>query len=166
MKPVFQRIEHDPAKGAWGDCHRAALASLLELPLSAVPHFTEGAPADWRDRERAWLAERGLRPVLVEIPAADQAEALRHASDANPDPAAFYLLSGQSSVDGLPHDVVCRGARVVHDVDPDAIPGQPALSGPLESGRFVACFMVPADTPPGMRAPRRPAMPGMHAAMP
>lgn len=35
MKKIFQRIVH---KGK-GDCSRAAIASMLELPLDAVPHF-------------------------------------------------------------------------------------------------------------------------------
>lgn len=85
MKPVYQREQHDPARGVWGDCHRSALASLLELPLSDVPHFAKGGRADWRERERAWLAGMGLEPALAEIPAADQGEALRLAARINPD---------------------------------------------------------------------------------
>lgn len=155
MKPVYQREQHDPAAGIWGDCHRAALASLLELPLSAVPHFTRGARTDWRERERAWLAGMGLEPALAEIPAADQGEALRRAARINPDPASHYLLTGSSSTDGLTHSVVCLGDRVAHDPDPEAVKGLPALSGPIrELGRFVACFMVPLS--PSMRAPAAP----------
>lgn len=39
MTPVDQTILHDPQTGAIGNCMQAAIASLLDLPLDAVPHF-------------------------------------------------------------------------------------------------------------------------------
>ncbi len=41
MIPLMQRNHHDPANGIYGDCHRAAIASLLELPMDDVPHFCD-----------------------------------------------------------------------------------------------------------------------------
>lgn len=46
MRPVKQSLIHDPANGVQGDCQRAVIASLLELPLSSVPHFGEIAQGD------------------------------------------------------------------------------------------------------------------------
>lgn len=43
MKPVDQVIVD---KGV-GDCMRAAIASLLELPLDAVPHFLINGSRWW-----------------------------------------------------------------------------------------------------------------------
>lgn len=164
MKPVYQQEQHDPEKGIWGDCHRAALASLLELRLSDVPHFCKGGAPDWRDKERAWLAGRGLLPILGAVPVNTQADALRYIASINPDPEKCFILSGESSVDGLNHSVICLGERVVHDTDPEALKGQPALSGPMRDvgNFFVACFVV--SLLPGMRAPKPPraASPGFH----
>lgn len=42
-----------------GDCMRAAVASLFELPLEEVPHFV--AYGDWWGVWTTWLEERGLR---------------------------------------------------------------------------------------------------------
>lgn len=39
MIPVNQEIIHDPENGIYGDCMRACIASLLELPISEIPHF-------------------------------------------------------------------------------------------------------------------------------
>jgi len=164
MRPVYQQEQHDPVKDIWGDCHRAALASVLNLPLNDVPHFCKGGAPDWRDRERAWLASRGLLPVLLAIPGADQGEALRYASAVNPAPGQHFILSGTSAVDGLNHSVVCLGERVAHDPDPEAMKGQLALSGPLPTiGQFIACFLMPL--PLGMKPPQQPATPGFRSML-
>lgn len=64
MKPQRQLIEHCPAEGRYGDCHRACLATILDLPVEAVPHFFRAEnferPGVAKVEERAWLAERGL----------------------------------------------------------------------------------------------------------
>jgi len=46
MKPVNQEFVHNPETGQWGDCQRAVIASLLELPISEVPHFGQIAQGD------------------------------------------------------------------------------------------------------------------------
>lgn len=51
----------DP-RGIPGDCLRTAVASLLELPVEAVPHFALfDAPGDWFEVFTMWLRGRGLR---------------------------------------------------------------------------------------------------------
>lgn len=39
MTPIDQEFEHDNPPGTQGDCFRATLASLLDLPIEQVPHF-------------------------------------------------------------------------------------------------------------------------------
>ena len=39
MTPVDQQILNNPEQGAVGDCARAVIASLLDLPYGDVPHF-------------------------------------------------------------------------------------------------------------------------------
>jgi hypothetical protein len=46
MKPVDQEFVHRPDIGQHGDCQRAVIASLLELPITEVPHFLQDANGD------------------------------------------------------------------------------------------------------------------------
>jgi hypothetical protein len=41
VTPVDQEFLHQPEQGQHGDCMRACLASLLDLPLQSVPHFAQ-----------------------------------------------------------------------------------------------------------------------------
>lgn len=60
MKPVAQRILHDPENGQYGDCMRATIASLLELPSEQVPHFYEkGTAEDFDATLREFLQSLG-----------------------------------------------------------------------------------------------------------
>lgn len=54
--------------GTPGDCYRAALASLLDLPAATVPHF--GLYLSWWDETRRWLQLRELD--LAYLPADDE----------------------------------------------------------------------------------------------
>jgi hypothetical protein len=63
MTPIKTTVAHDPANGTYGDCFRAVMASLLDLPITDVPHFFETGN---RDIQASWtavdtfLALRGL----------------------------------------------------------------------------------------------------------
>ncbi|MGW5477693.1 hypothetical protein [Streptomyces sp. NPDC004008] len=65
MKPVTQTILHGDPSGRPGDCLRAAVASLLELPLLAVPHFVEYD--DWLERLAAFCMEHGYQPIMCSL---------------------------------------------------------------------------------------------------
>lgn len=43
-----------------GNCLQAAIASVLRLPLEAVPHFALFRGGSWRDALHLWAAGRGL----------------------------------------------------------------------------------------------------------
>jgi len=51
--------------GTPGDCYRAALASLLNLPAEDVPHF--GLYLSWWDETRRWLQGRGQDLAYAEV---------------------------------------------------------------------------------------------------
>jgi hypothetical protein len=57
MTPVFQRIV-DPNRG---DCHRAAIASVLDLTIDEVPENTTSAHVEER-----FLSERGLCAIHLD----------------------------------------------------------------------------------------------------
>lgn len=113
MKPLKQRFRHDPDNGIWGDCHRAAIASIFELPLDEVPHFldkgvdsTIGAAA-----QDAWLATRkmGSFSVAFDIELIDLLEMMAiNATD------VFWILGGTSR-NQVNHSVVACGGLILHD---------------------------------------------------
>lgn len=62
VKPVTQSILHGDPSGRPGNCLQAAVASLLELPLDAVPHFVEYE--DWEERLRDFCLAHGFRALM------------------------------------------------------------------------------------------------------
>lgn len=134
MTPVKQRFLHRPDEGQFGDCHRAAVASVLDLPLDEVPHFYEGgrAAAEAERVEREFLRSRGLVPVVVAFEA-DIGRVLKAMGAWNA--GTHYLLGGMSK-NGVGHTVVCLGGEIVHD---PAIDGS-GIVGPMEDGLFWITF--------------------------
>lgn len=62
MIPHTQTIYVNDPRGIPGDCMRTAVASLLDLPTEAVPHFALFAgPGDWYDAFALWLKGQGLQ---------------------------------------------------------------------------------------------------------
>jgi hypothetical protein len=65
MTPVDQLFSGDNAvTGIPGDCWRACIASVLDLPADEVPHFvslywSEEDPTLWYFETASWLKERG-----------------------------------------------------------------------------------------------------------
>jgi hypothetical protein len=52
MTPQDQEFIHAPERGQHGDCMRACVAALLDLPIAAVPHF---AQLDAEGKGNFWL---------------------------------------------------------------------------------------------------------------
>lgn len=61
MKPIMQTITTVPG----GDCFRACVASILEMPIVVVPHFCDTSEANWLAGLLRWLKPQGLYPVYV-----------------------------------------------------------------------------------------------------
>lgn len=62
MIPHTQTIFVDDPRGIPGDCMRTAVASLLDMPVEAVPHFVLfEEPGVWFEAFNLWLRGRGLR---------------------------------------------------------------------------------------------------------
>jgi hypothetical protein len=141
MIPIFQENNHDPGNGVWGDCHRAALASLLELPLHRVPHFGDGGPDGevFHERVCQFLLPKGYVPLTVayygdESDPEQLGRVLWSVGETNP--GVFYLLGGQSTT-GVNHTVICQDDHIVHD---------PARKGggivaPLDTGYYEVTFL-------------------------
>lgn len=140
MIPLKQRFRHDPDNGVTGDCHRAAIASVLELSLDEVPHIMDGMPSAEVAQERndAFVATLGL--VMIDFPfpgGDDPVEGLRivlhNMAVCNRD--VYYLLGGTSK-NGCGHTVVCLNNDIVHD---PVIDGS-GIVGPMEDGFYWVTF--------------------------
>lgn len=144
MISVRQANFHIPARRQYGDCHRAVLASLFEMPLADVPHFCEDGPGPDRfdARVAAWLAERNLSSVTFPLTGSLQSVL---AGISRSCPQSYWMLSGTSR-GGVDHMVICRGAEIVHD----PARGSMGLVGPCSNGYWWATFLTPID-PVSMR---------------
>ena len=105
MRPVDQTryTLHD------GDCFTACVASILELPIAAVPAFVRWGDA-WLDCFDRWLGGLGLSAT--------------HHAGTNPPPG--YSIAGGPSLRfaGRTHSCVALDGVVVHDPHPsrDGLP--------------------------------------------
>lgn len=102
MKPADQT--QFVGEGVGGDCVRASIATILDLPIETVPHFLElgEKPEHWEIELIDWLEERGL--TIWREPGHYLFE-------------GFYLASGQSDR-GVSHMVVYRNGELAHDPHP------------------------------------------------
>lgn len=141
MNPVFQSEPGDAQRIRAGDCFRACVASILELPLPDVPHFFAGQRAGTvmtptlETAMQDWFHRLGLGLVMIPIQADTPNEAM--GIFGNRYPRLYYILIGQS-IKGVNHAVVCRGPYMAHD------PARPAmgLAAPQENGLFIVCVVV------------------------
>lgn len=133
MTPARQLIEHCPAEGRYGDCHRTCFAVILDLPPEAVPNFYRGEnyerPLVAEYEQRAWLAERGLGIATFAFPG-DMSDLagllLMTASWAHDVP---LILGGTSSL-GSNHSVVIMNGAIVCD------PSGNGIVGPLDCDQW------------------------------
>lgn len=114
MKPVNQLILHDPDNEQYGDCFRAVIASLMEMPAEQVPHFIDGpAPVEWISKTNQWLASRGMAYLVIqtEVPWAELFPGVI---------GIYHEIGGPSPRKaGVYHSVVGLDGEVIHDPHPD-----------------------------------------------
>ena len=119
-----QRCIAAPDEG--GDCWRACIASVLDMPAAMVPNFAHLHP-DWDTMiaaAREWLAPRGWSIFRSYISAGwDLDDVLSWFSGNNPH--VPVILTGQSAADPKDnHAVVLLNGRIAHD------PSNAGLAGP------------------------------------
>ncbi len=146
MKPQMMLCDHDPKNGSWGDCHRAAIASLLELDAADVPHFYHGCDVDGgKTGEEAhaevnrWLYDNyQLREISMiftgDTPLVDVLSTID-----NLNPGLHFILGGRSN-SGCGHSVVCAGGEIIHDPSPK----KSGIIGPMNDGLWWVTFLARA----------------------
>jgi len=131
-----QKYGHDPDRGIWGDCHRTAIACMLNMPRDDVPHFHENGPDPEFNRKMAeWLAFRGF--VIATFVFRDDLDVVMGMM-AQQNPGARYMLLGTSAT-GVDHVVVARDDKIEHDPSlKDA-----GIVGPCSQGFYWVELIVP-----------------------
>ena len=124
MTPIKQRRRHNPDEGIYGDCARAAFASILEIPYDDVPDFTfEGKQYE---EIRSWLRRFGYDVCRFYFLGSEPLDTIQERMQSW-NPNIYYLLSGSSSL-GVGHVVVCLNGEIVHDPSLD----NTGIVGPLK----------------------------------
>lgn len=138
MTPLKQRNRHRPEDGVWGDCHRACVASMLDLPLDAVPHFGDGGcdNVEFDRRVREYLASQRIAPVTTifsgsESPLADVLDCVGHLN-----PGMHYIIGGKSRA-GCGHSVIGFDRKIVFDPSLD----ENGIVGPMDDGFYWITFL-------------------------
>ena len=111
-----QMIEHDPSNGRYGDCLKTAVASILDLPIDAVPDFN-GPNYEWNDQNaelREFAATLGLGYAALMLKGSPE-DVLRYMAVSFPQ--GVYLMAGKSAR-GFYHTVICKGGEFLHDPHP------------------------------------------------
>ncbi len=136
MIPFKQIFHHDPANGVWGDCQRAAIASILDRDPESVPHFFhDGCTGDVANKRiDDWLAMINLKMVFVPFADAQLQDVLDLQKRFQP--GLHYMLVGKSRT-GVSHVVVCKDDAIVHDPSlTDA-----GIVGPTDEGLYWVQFL-------------------------
>jgi len=138
MTPQKQLLNHKPPE-SYGDCHRAALASILDLPILDVPHFMHGlGPKEGNEferRQKEFLLYLGLVPICVPFDGSAGLDAVLQTLGAQC-PGIYYLIGGDAGR-GVGHTVVGCGGEIVHDPHPANI----GIIGPMDDGLFWVTFI-------------------------
>jgi len=145
-----QLLRHDPDNGIYGDCWRATVASLLRLPVEAVPHVCNG-PDDGKasERMRAYLDSQNC--ALIQIPFNGEMsldQILDYVGSVSVSGGMHWCLMGTSRT-GCNHVVICKGSEIVHD--PSIT--QSGIVGPASDGLWWAEWVVQRPACDALAAP-------------
>ncbi len=145
MRKVTQEFpDNDLENGIVGDCLRAAIASILDLPRESDPHYMQ---IHWPDGHKAMRAfdkfVAGHGYVLLTLPGPVFMDLFREN-----DVDCYHLIGGIASANGdtAPHACVGLNGKIVHDPNPM----KPGLKGTIEDwtiSLFVKLFSGDKSAP-------------------
>lgn len=136
MTPVKQEFRHNPPH-TFGDCHRAAVASLLGLPLRDVPHFNDAADVtedEFNRRVSRFLAPLGLFSLTLRLgktlDESFETMGLLY-------PGRYYILGGTSKNE-VAHSVIAADEEIAFDPSLD----DSGIVGPMDDGFYYATIIA------------------------
>lgn len=141
MKAQKQLNRHRPEEGIYGDCHRTAIAIILDMDAKDVPHFMDGTPGkgdaeEAHDRIEAWLNARGICTIHVLFPGDMRLNDLLYTVEAcNPRSRPVFILGGTSRT-GVNHSVVCCDGEIACDPSQN----DSGIIGPCDDGFYWVTF--------------------------
>ena len=132
MIPIMQKYKHRPDDGVYGDCHRACIASILELGIDDVPHFLhDGDQEKAHERINQWFEENELRGISIAY------DTYPLTAMKNLNPGMYYILTAMSTND-VGHAVVCLEDQIVHN------PAEGAeIVGPINGFYWIEVLVSP-----------------------
>jgi hypothetical protein len=140
MQKHKNTVKHDPANGSWGNCHQACVATILGLPMEAVPHFYDGGDAlpegVAEARVTDFLAGIGLvRGNIIYDAATSDLDQVLHSTGVMM-PGVAMILGGMSR-SGCGHSVVIMDGEIYND------PTDGGIIGPMPDGYYWLTVFSP-----------------------
>ncbi len=158
MKPLKQQFRHKPEEGIFGDCHRTAIAVILDCDPLDLPHeHRHLGAAEFHKLYDGWLNARGIERISLPFPgeglSVEQALAVPVVWNPN-----LPCIFGGTSGTGVNHSVVAFGGAIF--CDPSLTDA--GIVGPCDDGYYwIDWLVIPphaADRPPAtVRRPGRSA---------
>ena len=114
MIPIDQKILHDPEKELIGDCMKACVASVFEIPMNQIPHF-----ASFNNRGCAFEYVKFLGQHGYGIYAVHPDKDGEHPK-IFPGECEYYFVIGPSPrFKGATHQCIGHKGKIIHDPHPD-----------------------------------------------
>ncbi len=140
MTPQKQINRHRPQEGIYGDCHRTALAVVLDMDARDVPHFMDGNlypdAEEAHDKIEEWLNTRGITTINVLYPGETSLDdVLSTIKCSNHRSKPVFILGGRSR-NGVNHSVVCWQGEIACDPSHD----DSGIVGPCDDGFYWVTF--------------------------
>lgn len=101
MTPVRMEFAHP---GATGDCLRACIASVLDMPRRDVPHFVRSHGGEWFGALYDWAQARAITALYI------------YEMIVEPFPVVWI---GKTARSDDYHAVVAQSGRMIHDPFPE-----------------------------------------------
>ena len=107
-----------------GNCFSACIASILEVPLEALPNLNGYSDDDWWLKTQQWIEENSDYSY-IEVTITTLEEAAYSFGN------SYWIATGKSPRGNCNHAVVFLGGKMVHDPHPDraGLRGDPISAG-------------------------------------
>lgn len=113
MTPTLSLVKHDPPN-SYGDCVRACVASILNMPAELVPHFYHDGcdGVEGTRRMRAYLATLGYGLNGVQYSGEALVTEVLEIMRENATDIYYILIAANASGD---HAIVCKNDQIEFD---------------------------------------------------